>query len=88
MKSPFKLFKNDTEREKRFFSEIWKVCQKYGYDHYFLVAGEAIDEDNHTWTGNLQETWYEGTLNAVDEWVDILREKYGFERKDMERYDD
>lgn len=85
---PAELLQEDKDRQAAFFAEVWELCGKYGYDHYFMVAGEPIDEEEHSWIGNLQEPWYEGTLNAVDEWIDILREKYGFERGDVDHEDD
>lgn len=75
---------SDKEREENLFAEVWVLCKKYGYDHYFMVAGEATNQKEHVWIGKLQETWFEGTLNAVDQWVDFLREKYGFERQELE----
>lgn len=81
------ILMEDEERQKAYFAEVDAISKRYGYDHYFLVAGEHVDGKSHAWIGNLQEPWYEGTLNAVEEWVDILREKYGFERGEIESYE-
>jgi len=82
---PSEFLQEEDERAEEFFKEVRLLCDRFCFDHYFIVAGEPIDNDSHVWVGRLQEPWYEGTLNAVEEWVDILREKYGFERGEVER---
>lgn len=73
--SPFSAKKPFPE----FLIEFKELCEKYGYDHWCFLVGQAEDDKNSEWEGECGPFISEGILGAMLGFCEEMANKHGLE---------